>query len=837
MQVYWLMRSIFIALLFLTFPLYSQKNSNYNSAEIKEALKKLNILGNVLYLAAHPDDENTRLITYLSKENLYNTYYLSLTRGDGGQNLIGPELNEKLGIIRTQELLEARKLDGGKQYFSRAIDFGFSKNPDETFEVWNREEVLADVVWVIRNTSPDVIITRFNTEPGRTHGHHTASTILALDAFDAAADPKRFPEQLAYVEIWQAERILWNTSSWFYLNTEQFDAAKDSMLKIDVGAYNQVLGKSYSEIAAESRSMHKSQGFGASGSRGSSMEYLQHFKGSKAQDDLFDKINTSWSRVKNSDDLSIKIENIVKNFNSENPSAIVPDLLKVRKHISGISDEFWRTVKLKEVDKLIKSCLGLWIEVLSEEASATPGQTIQLKAEVINRSSFPAVLSKVQFNPKIKDSTVNLNLKNNIDYQLNFTVTLPETLMYTQPYWLVKQGSKGMFEVDKQELIGLPENPPALEALFSFKLEDQLIEYSLPIVFKKVDPVKAELYQALEIVPPVFINPTENLIIFANSKPKKIGLRVKAGKESVSGIIKLTLPSGWKSIPSAIPFVLNNKGDVKAYDVTIYPSDNAMQGELEIKAIVANDTISWGLTEINYDHIPYQRIFPTSTVKVTRLDLKKRGQNIGYINGAGDGIPLSLQHIGYQVTVINDLAMTTESLKKYDAIVVGIRALNMNEAMRNGYTILLNYVKNGGTLIVQYNTMPNRVTTNVFKTDSIGPYPFKLSSERVTKEEAEVRFLNPKHSLLNTPNKITEADFDDWVQERGLYFPNEWSKEYETIVSFNDPGESPKDGSILYANYGKGVFIYTSLSWFRQLPAGVPGAYRLFVNLLSAKKR
>lgn len=837
MQVYWSKRFSLLFFLVLSFSTFAQKNASNNLAEIKEALKKLNVLGNVLYLAAHPDDENTRLITYFSKEKLYNTSYLSLTRGDGGQNLIGPELNEKLGVIRTQELLAARGVDGGKQYFSRAIDFGFSKNPDETFEVWDREAILADVVWVIRNTRPDVIITRFNTEPGRTHGHHTASAILALEAFDAAADPNRYPEQLAYVKPWQATRIMWNTNSWFYAKTEEFDAVKDSLLKIDVGAYNQVLGKSYTEIAAESRSMHKSQGFGASGSRGTSMEYLQHYKGSKAGSDLFDGINTTWSRIEKSNDLAAKIAKLNADFNPENPSALVPELLKIRKQITTLTDEYWRTTKLAEVDEILKACLGLWIEVLSSDATATPGQIIQLKAEVINRSTTSVILSKVRFKPEVKDSSFNLVLNYNADELLTFDIELPEKLMYTQPYWLINKGAKGMFEVKNQELIGLPENLPALEALFTFNIEGQEIEYNLPVLYKRVDPVKAELYQSLEVVPPVFINPTENLVIFANSKPKKIGLKVKAGKDAVSGTLVFTLPEGWKSEPASIPFAFTNKGDVKGFDVTIYPSEKAMQGVLDIKAILATDTVAWGLTEINYDHIPHQSIFPASVVKVTRLDLKKRGQNIGYIQGAGDAIPASLQQIGYNVTILNEREVTLESLKNYDAVVIGIRALNMNDAIRAAYPTLLKYVKNGGTMVVQYNTKPNRVTTNVFKTDSIGPYPFNLSSERVTKEDAEVRFLNPKHPLLNSPNKITEADFEGWVQERGLYFPNEWDKKYETIVSFNDPGESPKDGSILYTNYGKGVFIYTSLSWFRELPAGVPGAYRLFVNLISAKKK
>ena len=814
--------------------LYGQPGEKYNSADIQQSIKKLNVLGSILYIAAHPDDENTRLITYYTKDRLYNTGYLSLTRGDGGQNLIGTELNEQLGIIRTQELLGARKIDGGKQFFSRAIDFGFSKHPDETFQIWNREQVLADMVWVIRKFRPDVLITRFNTEPGRTHGHHTASAILAVEAFDAAADPKKFPEQLKHVEIWQPKRILWNTNSWFYANENDFK--KDSMLKVDVGAYNQLLGKSYTEIAAESRSMHKSQGFGASGTRGSSIEYLEHLKGPKAKQDIFEDIDLSWARVQGGAKVSAMIQKTLENFNAENPSASVDALLEIRKTILALPDGYWKKTKLLELEDIIKRCLGLWTEATAAEFRSVPGENVKVNLEIINRSSYPIELKKIGCFHCSEDSLINKPLIENILVTLSTGVRLPVNIPYTQPYWLTEEGTLGMFKVNNQLMIGLPENPPAIEYVISVVIKGQQIDFTTPLVFKKTDPVKGEQYRPFEITPSYFINFDEDLLIFGDDKPKTLNATIKSSRDNISHNLALSLPKGWRSEPTNYKFELAKKGSEKTFTFKIFPSANQMSDEILGIGYSTDDSLTLGVTTISYDHIPAQTLFPKAAVKVVRLDLKKKGENIGYIMGAGDEIPSSLAQIGYKVTILKEEAITEEILKRFDAIIIGIRAFNTQDRLKFFHPLLLKYVYNGGRLVAQYNTLPPRFLGGKMVTDSIGPYPFKISNERVTVEEAEMRILNPQHPLLNTPNKITQKDFENWVQERGLYFPNEWSKQYETIVSCNDPGETPKDSGILYTKYGKGVFIYTSLSWFRQLPRGVPGAYRLFVNLISAGK-
>ncbi|WP_293897587.1 PIG-L family deacetylase [Sporocytophaga sp.] len=823
----------FLFLLFIvnSFSSIAQPNERYNAAEIQQAIKKLNVLGSVLYIAAHPDDENTRLITYFTKDKLYNTGYLSLTRGDGGQNLIGSELNEQLGVIRTQELQEARRTDGGKQFFSRAKDFGFSKNPDETFMIWDREKVFADMVWVIRKFRPDVLITRFNTEPGKTHGHHTASAILAAEAFEAAGDPTKFPEQLKYVQVWQPKRLLWNTNWWFYGSEKDFKT--EGLLKIDVGTFNPTLGQSYTEIAAASRSMHKSQGFGTSGTRGTAIEYLQHTKGPKPNADIFEDIDVSWNRIQGGAKIGELLNKIYSGFNTTNPSASVTPLLEVRTLIKALPDSYWKDIKLQEIEDVIKTCLGLWTEVIASDYSAVPGQEIKANVELINRSSIPVEIKKISFSVN-KDSSFTSSLKDNVPLTFSTQIKVPSNMPYSQPYWLVHRGSKGMFDVNDQQLIGKPENDPAIETTFDFVINGQSIRYSTPVVYKKADPAKGEQYRPLEIIPPLFVNLSERLLVFGDNTPKELEVRLKSGIDHISGKLMIEIPKGWKAEPSVQDFSIKGKGNEDGYKFKVFPSGEAMIGTLKVFAVSGNDTLQNGNINIKYDHIKPQLLLPESNAKIVKLDLKISGKNIGYLQGAGDDIPGALSQIGYKVTVLKEDAITQTLLSSFDAIVIGIRAYNTREKLRYINPLLLNYVKNGGTLVVQYNTMPSRFGDGRMVTDSIGPYPFKLSNDRVTMEDAPVKFLIPEHPVLNTPNKITDKDFENWVQERGLYFPNEWSKEYQALLSCHDIGETPKDGGLLYTKFGKGTYIYTSYSWFRQLPAGVPGAYRIFVNLLSS---
>ncbi|MDO6390193.1 PIG-L family deacetylase [Pontibacter sp. BT731] len=807
--------------------LEAQAPAKPNAAELLQDLKKLNVLGTALYVAAHPDDENTRFIAYLSNERLYNTGYLSVTRGDGGQNLIGPEIREGLGIIRTQELLQARRIDGGQQFFTRANDFGYSKNPEETFAIWDKEKVLHDVVWAIRKFKPDVIVTRFSPKPSETHGHHTASAMLANEAFEAAANPKRFPEQLKHVQVWQAKRVLWNTGVWSFRNQKEFEDYGSQLLKVDVGGYNPLLGKSYPEIAALSRSMHKSQGFGATGTRGVTIEYLEHTKGERAKEELFEGINTTWSRVKGSEKVAALLQQAVAEFKPEQPSAVVPTLLAARKELAKLPDSYWKRLKTEELEQVVKHSLGLYLEAVATDYAVTPGEHLNVQLEAINRSPIPVQLVSMRPAFASKDSILNKTLAPNEEHLISFKLPIPASAQLSQPYWLRQDGTLGLFRVDELQEIGAPENKAAAEVRFDLKINGEPFSYTVPVVYKRNDPVEGEQYRPLAITPPVFVNISEKVLMFAAQEPKPVHVLVKSGKAGIKGHVALQLPKGWRAEPTQVAFDLEQNGAEQLVRFMVHPPKGQQEVELKAVATVGGKPYTRGLNLIQYSHIPTQTTFPEAVTKAVRLDLKRNGEQIAYLMGAGDDIPASLQQIGYNVTLLKDEDITDQNLKRFDAVILGVRAYNTVDRMNFYQPRLLNYVQQGGTVIVQYNT------GHSLKTNTIAPYPLKISSQRVTVEDADVRFLKPDHRVLNSPNKITKKDFEGWVQERGLYFPNEWGSEFEAILSSNDPGEPARDGGLLIARYGKGHFVYTGYSWFRQLPAGVPGAYRIFTNLIS----
>lgn len=808
----------------------AQTPKRYNAAEIQLALNKLNVLGSVLYIVAHPDDENTRLIAYLSKEKLLNTGNLSLTRGDGGQNLIGPEIREQLGLIRTNELLEARKIDGGKQFFSRANDFGFSKTPQETFTIWDKEGVLADMVWVIRKFKPDVLVTRFAPDYFKTHGHHVASAQLAMEAFKAAGDKNRFPEQLKFVETWQPKRILWNVSYWFFGSEKDFKT--DGYYKYDVGQYNELLGKSYTEIAAEARSMHRSQGFGTALLRGGTMEYIKHLKGDSAKtNDILEGVDLSWKRVAGSDKVAKLLQKASKDFNPQNPAAVVPTLLQARGELQKLSESYYKKLKLTELEEVIKACMGLYLEALADEYNLTLGEPFSLSVEMVNRSGINASIKKVSYAFAEKDTNINKPLVTNTLLTYKTTLMLPQSLTNSQPYWLAQKGTEGMFKVTSQELIGLPENPQNLQLKIAMDIAGQPFEYLVPVVYKRIDPAIGEVYRPVSYGPPAVVNLKQNIFMFADTSAKVAQLTVRANKDNVKGSLKLGVDTKiWKVTPDSQTVELKTQGEEKTFVFWLIPLKDKAQSEFTAILNVNGKNYNQSQAVISYPHIPTQTLFPAASGKLVKLDIKKRGEKIGYIMGSGDEIPQSLEQIGYKVTLLNDEDITTEKLKTFDGIVIGVRAYNTNERMKFHQPKLLEYASNGGTVVMQYNTNQKLLTTD------LGPYPFKLSPDRVTVEGAEMRLLKPNHPVFNTPNKITQADFEGWVQERGLYFSNEWAPEYEALLSSNDPGETPKNGGLLVAKYGKGYWVYTGYSWFRQLPAGVPGAYRLFTNIISLGK-
>lgn len=825
----------FLGILFFFCTSFAQAPKKNSTSEIYHAIQKLNFLGSALYIAAHPDDENTRLISYLSNEVKAKTAYLSLTRGDGGQNLIGPELRELLGVLRTQELLAARGIDGGEQFFTRAVDFGYSKHPEETLKIWNKEAVLADVVRMIRAFKPDVIINRFDHRtPGSTHGHHTTSALLSVAAFDLAGDPSSYPEQLGELSTWHPKRLFFNTSWWFYGSEEKFAAAdKSKMLSIDSGIYYPMLGLSNNEISSLASSQHRCQGFGRLISRGSENEYIELLKGDLPKDkkDIFDGINTTWSRVEGGEAIGILLYGIEKNFNFRDPTTHLKELVQAHRMIQDITDTHWKTIKTKELEAIIASITGLYLEASSENPMANPGSSVTIDIEVLNRSNANIKLKSMAVGDLITKE-MDIALANNVKHDLKFDLQIPYNTRYTNPYWLNKKGTLGMYTVENPKLIGHPETPPAFIAHFNLDFDGYPITISKPVIHRYSRPDKGELYQPFEIMPEATARFEDKVIIFADGKSKNIPITIKAHRDSIRGEVIFCHSQGWKVEQESKPFTIAKKGDEQIVFFELTPPTHEDENYISPIIKINGKEISKELVTIAYDHIPTQSVLLPSEAKVVRLDIQKVGEHIGYIAGAGDEVPTSLEQIGYRVHLIDPNSINAETLNNYGAIVVGIRAYNVVPELKFKQKYLLDYVANGGNLVIQYNTAGRWDA----QYKDIAPYPLTLSRDRVTDENSRVDIIAKNHELVNYPNKITEADFKGWVQERGLYFPNEWDDHFTPILSMNDEGETAKTGGLLIAPYGKGNYIYTGLSFFRELPAGVPGAYKLFANMLSVGK-
>lgn len=803
---------------------------NYDTGEILLLLKKLNTCGRVLYIAAHPDDENTRMITYFAQKENLDVAYLSLTRGDGGQNLIGTEQGALLGLIRTQELLAARRIDGGEQFFTRANDFGFSKTHTETLHKWNEQDVLEDMVYVIRKFKPDVIITRFPPLKYNydTHGHHSASAYLAEKAFDMAADAKVFPEQLKTVDVWQAKRLYWNTSTWYYQQTKtKLDTTGKIM--IDVGAYIPELGESVTEIAARSRSMHKSQGFGAAEQRGSEIEYLEFVKGAQAKRNLFEDIDISWKRVSGSGKVAQLLRQAYDEFDAKNRTATLQFLLEAYQLLKDKKD-FWSITKTEEVKEVISAVCGLFLESVATDFSSTA--VAKLKTTAINRAQVKMQLNGITYSNGFSN-TQGKALQFNKPEVANDSLILTSSAI-SQPYWLsAEQTNSGMYPLPDVAMRALPENFPALQACFHISINGIALEFCRPVEYKWVDRVKSEIYRPFVVTPDRTIHPHHSVLIFSDDKPQEITLTVKAWKDSVAGEVTfVNLAAGWKTEPASIPVTLAKKGEEREVKFLLTPSAGSATTELHpafapvTQARYDINYFSRDYTELAYDHIPYQVLFPKAKIKVIQLDIKKNGTNIAYIKGAGDEVGEGLEQAGYEVTYLTKENFPATNLSQFNAILIGIRAYNTEQWLPHQKEKLLDYVKNGGNVIVQYQTTAGLLTND------FGPYPFKIGRGRVTVEEAPMTMTNSAHPIFNFPNKLTDKDFEGWVQERGLYFASEWDSSYVPLFACNDPNEEPLKGSTLLADYGKGAFIYTGISFFRQLPAGVPGAYRLLTNMM-----
>jgi LmbE family N-acetylglucosaminyl deacetylase len=842
------------------FPACAQQPPFTGTPEIEQSLRQLNQLGSVLMIAAHPDDERTGVLAYFARGRYMRTAYLSVTRGEGGQNLIGAEQGPELGVIRTQELLAARKIDGAEQFFTRAIDFGFSKTAAETMEKWGHDRILSDIVWVIRSYRPDVIVLVFSGTPSDGHGHHQVSAILGKEAFTAAADPAKFPEQLKYAAPWQAARLV--RAGGFFgppggrgapAPTASAGAAPSpgggrggrggragsagggaTAGEVDTGAYNPMLGYSYEELATLSRSMHHSQGTGAMRRPGGNPTPFNLLEGSAppSPKDVFDGIDTTWNRLPGGAAIGPILERAIREFEPAHPEKAIPALAEARPLVAAINDPLAR-IKLGELDETMARCAGVWAEAQARAAEVAPGSRLEVTTTVMNRSGAPVSLDGARveglWNEPLEVTPASLGY--NQSATLEFSREVPAGQAYSQPYWLVKPAAGDVYTVDDQRLVGLADTPPVLSVRLKLTIGGAHVEIVRPVHQRYASRAEGERTRPLVVVPVVAVNPPARVAVFPTAAARAVHVSVAANVADAAGELRLDLPAGWKAEPPKQAFHIAGAGEQRELVFTVTPPEGAATAGMRAVATVGGRDIASGVEVISYPHFPPQTIFPDSAIKLVRADIKVRARRVGYIMGAGDEMPEALRQLGIEVALLDQAALEQGDLAGFDAIVAGVRAYNVRADVRANQARLLEYVRNGGTYVVQYQTGDGTL--------DVGPYPITIpagSRYRVTVEESPVTFPHSESPLLREPNAIDAGkDFEGWIQERGLYFAARWDPKYETVLSSHDPGEEALEGGELWTRYGKGVYIFTSYAWFRQLPGGVAGAFRVFANLLSAK--
>lgn len=814
----WWRATIFVVFVLAAF---SAQVPAQSSSEIYHQLLKLKETKRVLYVAAHPDDENTRLIAYLGNKEHAQVAYLSLTRGDGGQNLIGKELGLELGMIRTQELLRARETDGGRQFFTRAIDFGYSKNPAETLNNWDREKLLSDVVWIIRNFQPDIIINRFNTVPGTTHGHHTTSAILSVEAFREAGNSTAFPEQLAWVQPWQPKRVFWNGYNW---GAQYEPQAGKTFHEFPVGNYNPLLGTTYSQIAADSRTMHKSQGFGATAQIGSGQDFIELIDGEPFHEDPFEGIPNKWNSLDQGPAIESAIVAAMESFDFLDPSANVGRLLGIKKLLDGLdSPETWVREKQMEINRIILGSLGIQAEFLAPKELSFPTETIQTSFVINNPSPKPVEVTA--FSVWDNEWSLQQVIEGNEAFRLDIPLQLPEDYPLSQPYWLEHEPEDNLFSIHSQSAIGQPFNRPSVSGEARLMVEGQQIDLEIPLKYKYNDQVDGEINQPFAVVPEIRLSVNKENVFVLNGEPSRMEVEVFFEGEMLPGRLLL------EGLSARDYTEISKNADPQKKKLTYQIELNGFGGlgkkEITVKYQTESGKVyDKGMRRISYRHIPNLTYFPSSTFNLVNLELKTSPQRIGYIPGAGDDIPDVLMNLGYEVSLLENGMLDAERLSQYQTVILGIRAFNVNQNLAEQMDEVMEYVEGGGNLIVQYNT------SSPLLVSQLGPYPFSLTRNRVAVEDSPVKMEAGSHRILSTPNPIRSRDFEGWVQERGLYFTGDWDDRYNTPFTMQDPGEPENKGSLLLADYGKGTYTYSGISWFRLLPAGVPGAIKIFVNLI-----
>jgi len=697
-------------------------------------------------------------------------------------------------------------------------DFGYSKRADETLALWGHDDALADVVWVIRTFQPDVIITRFDEKPPN-HGHHTASAILAREAFAAAADPQRFPEQLhGGVTVWQATRLVHNFPPWN-------GAPTVPALKLDIGAYDPRLGLGMGELAARSRSQHKSQGFGVPEQRGPIIEFFVPLAGKPAMTDILDGIDVSWARL-GATSYARAIADAQRTLERDHPERAIPALVRAAAELDKVAESPRAHDAKIQLAEIIAGAAGVYARATSPRPVGVPGTSVEVNVELAARgSAVTAQRIEVTGAAAVTGSALATATTKPTTIQAAIATTAAPSLAY----WLAAAPSPGHYNVVDPKLVGMPRTPAPLEATIDLAIGGRTIRLVRPVVHAWTDPVQGERERPFVIVPPATVTPLRDAVM-APGRAGPLDLRVRAGRDAVVGTVELALPAGWTATPASRSIDLAKTDDEVIVHFDVKPGPKAEPGVVT-PSVKVGDT-AWSLRQdvIDYPHIPLQIVLRPATVRVVPLALHIPEGRIAYIRGSGDSIAADLAHVGFTIDELDDTALRTGDLSRYTAVVIGIRAFNTRPAVHAAHARLTSYAEHGGTVVVQYNTLGDGPVAD------LGPFPIELGHDRITDETAKPTFLAPNDGVMVRPNKLDLADFDGWVQERGLYFATKWDPKYKPLIRFSDPGESPLDGAIVVAQVGKGRYIYTGLALFRQLPAGVAGAYRLFANLIGGGK-
>lgn len=856
---------------------------------LSQALNRLDVVASILHTGAHPDDENSALLAALSRGKGARVAYLSATRGDGGQNLLGTELFEALGVIRTEELLAARRADHGLQFFTPVYEFGFSKSADEAFEKWGKDAMLGDFVRVIRQFRPEIIVSRFRGTSADGHGHHQAAGIITQEAFKVAADPARFPE---YGKPWQAKKLYLSGGGGGGQGNAQNQSGAPAPVSITIstGEFDLALGRSYAEIAAEGRSLHRSQGQGTVQNRGPGSTSLQLVQKSvEVADgaDLFagvlyklpDLAQLEPSLGADLSQLEQRITSIRQKASMVKPSDLVPDLVTGLKEVQQISartrnDHARFLLQQKEADfkETIRLAAGLVLDVLADDETVVPGQQFRVTVSIINGGPYTYSGASLNFDlppgweatlqppqpegqgggrggrggapgqgggargggqrgaaaaAPVQPGVVSPGQK----YDQVYAIKVPANASFTQPYWLREPRKGDRFVWPEGSAVNMPFDPALLITHAAVNYDGASIVLDKHAEFRSSDRVYGEERADVKVVPAlsVRIAPDVAVIPLSGKRQKEFTVNIENQSTTpVDGDVRLVVPQGWTVTPATQSVRFTRQGEKTSSQFVV--TAPAVGGDFKVRAIarIGTQEFQTGYTVVSYPHIETHYIYAPAESAVAVFDVKTGISSLGYIEGVGDTVPDALRQLGINVVMLTPQDLATGDLSKYPTIVLGVRAYSARDDLRSYNKRLLDYVSNGGNLVVQYNRSEDLGNLQ------FGPYPFTINNnDRITKEEAPVKVLQPSHPVFNVPNKITQSDFEGWVQERGTYFMRTWDPRYTLLLESGDPGEMPLQGGLVTVKYGKGTYTYTGYVFFRELPAGIKGAYRLFANLVS----